>query len=358
MNFPSVSSYVLLICFIVAMLTYCEISIAQDTISKRSVLYVGLWPKISTNGKDAEYYTNNLSMNLIFAHSTNERGLGINGLVTMIEKKASGVQISGLGLGVHKMSGISIAFFNSATIHNGLQISPFLNYSDSLSGIQFGCFNRTENLSGMQAGFYNNTDSLTDIQFGYINQSNTVSGLQIGIINLAEQNDYPIGLISIIKNGEKGVSLTFDEMRNFTVGFRSGGRVLFGIIGFGYSFIESTPRFVLECGLGARVNYSHRFRINTELAYSDISKIYGNETPQPEPPETKALTINRTSIRILPTFKIFNFNIFAGVSVNYMQSSHIENQNLFPHRYLWRNWTRDSLQQLSFGFMAGVQYCF
>jgi len=322
---------------IVALLAYCEISDAQ--IRKKSIFYFGLWPKISTNGKDAEYYTNNFSLNLIFAHSTNEYGLGISGLVTVVERNASGIQISGLSLNVeHKMNGISAAFFNSATIHNGIQISPFYNNSEDLRGIQLGGFNRTEKLSGIQAGFYNNTDNLTNVQLGFINEAKIVSGLQIGIIvNHAEQNDYPIGLINIIKNGEKGVSLTFDEMRNLTVGFRSGGRVLYGIIGFGVSFIESSTRSVLEGGFGARINFSHRFRINTELAYSGMSKwgpvtvTYGDEKPPPLPPDYEALTINRTSIRILPTFKIFNFNIFAGASVNYMQSSHIENQNLFPH---------------------------
>ena len=131
---------------------------------------------------------------------------------------------------------------------------------------------------------------------------------------------------------EKGVSLTYDEMNNFIIGFRSGGKVLYGIIGLGISFIESSTRNVLEGGLGAHINISDRFRINTELAYSGISKwgpvtvTYGDE--EPERPDYEAFTINRTSLRILPIFKINVFNIFAGVSINYLQSSHIENQNL------------------------------
>ena len=349
---------------IIVMLIYCGITTAQKTISRKSVFYIGLWPKVSTNGKDAEYYTNNFSFNLIYANSTNEYGLGISGLIADVGNNASGIQIAGLGLNVEQMNGISVAFLNSAKIHNGIQFSICYNSSDILHGIQIGGFNFTEKTSGIQIGFSNNTNNLTNVQFGFENQAKIVSGLQIGIINFAEQNDYPIGFINIIKNGEKGVSLTFDEMRNFTVGFRSGGRVLYGIIGLGISFIESNTRNVLESGLGAHINISRSIRINTELAYSGISKwgpvttTYGNEKPPSKPPDYEALTINRSSFRILPAFKAGKINIFAGVSINYMQSSHIENQRLFPHKHLWRNWTSVSLQQLYFGFMSGVQYCF
>jgi hypothetical protein len=192
------------------MFFYCGISSAQDSVCRKSVFYVGLWPKVSSNGKDAGLYTNYFSLNLFLTHSANERILGISGLAAAIEDNASGIQISGLSLGVgHVMSGLSFAPVNIAGTHKGFQISPIYNSSDTLDGIQLGGFNHVKKLSG-----------------------------------------------------------------------------------------------------------------------------------------------------ILPSFKAGDFNIFAGASFNYVQSSHIENQSLFPGTYVWRNWTTTFLQQLNFGFMTGVQYCF
>src|SRR5690606_15286384 len=47
---------------------------------------------------------------------------------------------------------------------------------------------------------------------GLINIARRVEGVQLaGLVNIAEQSDYPIGLINIIRDGERTIGLTVDE---------------------------------------------------------------------------------------------------------------------------------------------------
>jgi hypothetical protein len=45
-----------------------------------------------------------------------------------------------------------------------------------------------------------------------------------GFINIADSSDYSIGIINIIRQGEKGIGVSVDETKTAMVSFRSGGR--------------------------------------------------------------------------------------------------------------------------------------
>jgi hypothetical protein len=69
-----------------------------------------------------------------------------------------------------------------------------------------------------------------------INIAENVTGVQIaGLVNVAENNDYPVDFVNLIKNGEKSIAVTYNEIGSLAVSFRSGGRVTYGITGCGYN---------------------------------------------------------------------------------------------------------------------------
>ena len=70
---------------------------------------------------------------------------------------------------------------------------------------------------------------------GFMNIARKVKGVQIaGFINIADSSATPIGLINIIRNGEKSISISADETLTWLLSFRSGGKILYGIVGGGY----------------------------------------------------------------------------------------------------------------------------
>ena len=74
----------------------------------------------------------------------------------------------------------------------------------------------------------NYAKEINGFQFaGVVNIAQKVSGVQFGLLNVANENDYPIGIINIIKkNREMGVALTYDFLGNYILSFRSGTNTL------------------------------------------------------------------------------------------------------------------------------------
>src|SRR5690606_22674579 len=126
---------------------------------------------------------------------------------------------------------------------------------DSVTGSQF-------------AGFINVAKDIKGTQFaGFINIARKVKGAQIaGFINIADSSDTPIGLLNIIKTGEKSIGVSVDDQLTTLVTFRSGGKILYGILGAGYNFENEKEQYAFEAGLGAHFFNGPRFRIHAELA--------------------------------------------------------------------------------------------
>lgn len=211
-------------------LVFHGVLFSQEDSLRKSTFYIGLWPSVSTNGKDAGLYTNRFSFNLLGANSLNETGFSFCGLFNVIEGNATGVQISGLVNRIMKDgSGFAVGgLFNVTSTYNGLQIS-FINKAEQLRGLQIGVANSSSIMRGMQAGFTNDSDEMNGFQLGFINMSEIqqnglqiglanvnkkVNGFQIGMLNIADSCKYVIGIVNIFKNGRKDVALTYDEMRN------------------------------------------------------------------------------------------------------------------------------------------------
>src|SRR5690606_34217055 len=122
--------------------------------------------------------------------------------------------------------------------------------------------------------FINKTQQTQTQIAGFVNIAQKVKGVQIaGFINIAEESDYPIGLINIIKNGERQLGVSIDDVGNTMLGFRSGGRKMYGILSAGGNYFIAEAPYALQAGMGFRIPLSKTFRVNVEgtsMANSDL----------------------------------------------------------------------------------------
>ena len=281
------------------------------------------------------------------------QGIQIAGFANVAGEDALGLQVSGFAnVAGETAQGMQISGFTNVAGEDalGIQISGFANVAgEDALGIQIAGFANVtgETLYGLQiAGIGNRAESVEGMQIaGIFNKAKKVKGVQLGVVNIAESSDYPIGLVNLIKNGEKGVALTFDELQNLTATFRSGGRVLYGIAGLGYNFKSSKPLLVLEGGLGAHIPCTKKFKINAESIQTTLIGSPG--------------LVTRNSLRVLPAYKITpNFEVFAGPTWNdiYIKDANPHTACLFPKHTVWTSTSEK--HRLYFGYIGGLHFIF
>ncbi|MDR2893880.1 MAG: hypothetical protein LBU97_00250, partial [Alistipes sp.] len=237
---------------------------------RHSTLQVTLFPPLGTNGREAKDYTNDISLNLLVGVSRNERALALAGVAGIVHGDARGVQFAGvLGAVGNDARGVQFAGLANAVGNDGagvqfggvtnmvggeftgVQFGGLGNMTGSLEGIQFGGVgNIAGNVRGIQFGGWGNiAGKIEGIQFGglgnvagkvegaqiggLLNVAGTVRGTQVGVVNVARHNDVPIGLVNLIRDGEMGVAITYNDLGTLGATFRSGGRVTYGILGLG-----------------------------------------------------------------------------------------------------------------------------
>lgn len=324
-------------------------SFAQD----KPKIHFGIIYPLSTNGTHAPLDTNTLSIHLLAGVSAAERGASIAGISNIVRNDTKGFQIAGVSNHVAKQAkGVLVAgLLNSYGGGDVAAISGFANLTKDVKGLQVaGFINKATNIKGTQVGgFINKARDVKGSQIaGFINVAGKVKGTQFaGFINVADSSDYPIGIINLIKNGEKSISLTTDETLTTMLSFRSGGRVLYGIIGLGYNFKNSDEVYAFEAGLGAHLFQTKSFRLNAEIVGIGLESF-------------KAGEYFKTSLRLLPAFKITrNLEIFGGPSLNYLNTNTIEGLKLHKdYITTWENKWGSNFQALYLGYGGGIQYTF
>lgn len=349
----------------------------------------GLIYPLSTNGTHAPLDTNSLSVNLLAGVSSVEKGSSFAGISNVVRNETKGAQFAGFSNHIGKEAngalfagfintyrsakGTQFAGFTNVAQKdvNGAQFSGFLNTAGgNVIGAQFAGFaNVAKNISGSQiAGFSNTAKAVSSSQFagfinvakevkgsqfaGFINVAKKVKGAQIaGFINIADSSDCPIGIINIIKNGEKSIAATFDESQTSMLTFRSGGKHLYGIIGLGYNFKNTDETYAFEVGLGAHFFPSKYFRVNMELAQTTLESFKDGE-------------YFKSTLRLLPAVKVSKWlEIFGGPSFNFVTTNtaeglamHAETDKLVLHT--WYNGRSNFRQSLHIGYQAGLQIGF
>lgn len=303
---------------LLAIIISSALSVQAQQVKNRKI-NIGLIYPISTNGTHAGLDTNVFSLNALIGFSAAEKGVTIAGLSSVIRQNAEGTQIAGFSNHVGgKIEGVTLAgFLNTYGSGDGIAIAGFANISKNYSGTQVA---------------------------GFINIAKKVKGAQIsGFINIADSSDYPIGIINIIKNGEMSIAFTTNQHLTTLATFRSGGKVLYGIIGAGYNFKNKNQVYAVELGFGAHFFQSEYFRLNAEITGSSLYDKNFN-----------AENYFKTSLQLMPSLRIGRYiDIFAGPSLNLVSTNSVEGKEL-QKKYL-KSWTDNTrLNGLFAGYTCGL----
>ncbi len=355
---------------------------------------IGLIYPLSTNGVDAKEYTNDFSLNILGGVSKSETGFcgaGIfnavtqdskgfigAGMVNYIGGNSKGVIASGFtNINKGNVDGLQAAgFVNYAAYVKGLQAAGYINYTKGvvdgiqasgflnvagsayaqfsgfinvaheIRGIQASSFiNVTQHIRGVQAAsFINVAENVKGVQVsGFINVAKKVSGLQIGFINIADSCDQAIGIVNISKNGEMALGYQQDDMGIQMLTFRSGGKRWYGLVGIGAKPYHNDFYVASELGIGMHTPLSKHFRINTEAAFTTLSKDYEDDT------------YYKSTFRIFPSFRFWNIECYGGVAFSYGILSMGGDHRLLPdNSYQWKNSLGTNATNV--GYVVGIQY--
>ena len=291
--------------------------------SKRRPVQVSFFYPLCTNGFEASNYANNVSISFIEGRSRSVNGLALAGCVNTVKEDGRGLLMSGLLNAVHgTMSGVQLAgLVNIAgAASRGIQLAGLVNVARDFSGLQLA---------------------------GLVNVAHTVRGVQLaGLVNVADSSDFPIGFINLIKNGEMGIAVSYNELGIAMLSFQSGGRYTYGILGIGYNhYLHGRQPFIVSGGLGAHIPCTNWLRLNCELKSANLLPI--------KPSLDRLMVLN---FSLLPAFRLLpHLELFGGPSISFASVDH-DYRNVLPSYSLWRRIDATRTRQLHLGFQAGVQY--
>ena len=344
------------------------------------------FPLSTINVKKAKEYTNAFSINLLVGISKNERSFALAGISNVIANNATGLQIAsvsnyignaGYGIELAGVTNINKGSYNgiqasgvynysgsgngiavagvanmSKGFYNGIQASGVYNYSGSGNGIAVaGVANMSKgSYNGLQLSCVTNiAGDVNGLQFaGVMNIAKKVKGVQFStILNVAEESNFPIAFINIIKNGKMGVSLSYDNMNNTMLSFRSGGKYTYGILGVGYNNkVNDGSNIVAEAGYGIHIPITNWLEINNEFKATSLG--FSNDK-----------VCYNASYLLAPSFTFLNhFNVFGGANFNYLYSNYVNSDDLFSNKCLWEKDNSDNKQRMFIGYQIGLQYVF
>lgn len=337
---------------------------------------VSMFYPVGTAGTSSIDYANHLSLNLTYGVNGGVKGLEVGGVGNFNRGSVEGIQLGGvLNINTRASSGILLAGVGNmnsegvdgaqaAGVYNlnvgpsrGLMLSGVFNGSQQVRGMQMaGVANvAAGDVKGVQlAGVYNSARAVKGLQVaGLANIATTVKGLQFApLLNIADTSDYAISLINLVKSGEKSLSLSTDETSTVLVSFRSGGRVLYSILGVGYNFLYDDTHYAAEGGFGVnllnRYNQAGEERLVRLRAEAVVMNLTDFKEDKP---------YFRSTLRVLPALRKGNFELFAGPTFNYVNLDKAKSSEL-NHKYLWNETNASRKNGLYIGAFGGLSYVF
>lgn len=280
---------------------------------------VSLTPGLSSHGMYSSQVVDHVSLNLLGGYTAGVQGFEMAGLFNIDRWDVSFVQAAGLFNVVGgNMRGIQMAGIYNQAVNkaSGIQVAGIANSADEVKGLQVA---------------------------GLFNVAKKVKGVQIaGLFNVADSSDYPIALVNFVKNGRKSLSISFDETQYTHIDFRSGGRVLYGLIGAGYNFNHS-DKYAFDTGFGAHIVNQRSFTLDGEYGYEALTDF------KKDPDQI-------SSFKLLAGLKLSKqITLFAGPDINiasYPTNDPIDLHGWSVHKYISGN----NINNIYTGVNAGLQF--
>ena len=318
-----------------------------------SPFQLSLTPGLSTHGSLESQVVNNFSLNIIGGSTAGVDGTELGGVFNVNQYDMQGMQVAGVlnvvGGNVH---GLQMSGGGNVILHNfsGTQLGGIWNTADTLKkGFQaVGVVNRVNESNGTQiAGAMNISRGYAGSQIaGGINIANKVKGIQLaGLLNIADSSDYPIAVLNLIKKGHKQLSFQIDDSHFLSTQFRSGGRVLYSLIGIGAYVSQPDMRYATEFGLGAQLLNRRKFGLATEL----VQRMNFDDRMHMQDAQ-------RFSLRIIPSWKMTkHWHIYAAPSFIYSEATASKTVSGVQ----WKAWESDRFKNtFHAGGSIGLSYVF
>lgn len=303
----SIATGIYLVLFSFANSTLAQDSSVQQSDQPKGFMHnihVGLVYPISNHGVRAGEYSNVFSAHGIAGLSKNEKGLSIAGVANLIKEEAQGAQFAGVLNTYRTGKGMQMAgLFNLAKGHvSGVQIAGLINKAGSVDGVQFA-----------------------------------------GLMNIADSSDYPVGLVNIIKDGSMSLGLSVGDDQTILASFRSGGRVLYGIIGLGYNLQNGEQKYAFEGGIGAHLLSKDAFTLNMEVVGTGLIDFDGG-------------MYNKNSLRLLPAYKLSeSIEIYAGPVASHIFTNTEDGKEMIKNTIWKKSLSEGEMNAVNIGFIGGVQ---
>jgi hypothetical protein len=173
---------------------------------------------------------NNLSLSLLFGRAARINGatlaVGGNFVDEQLTGTAMAVGFNGVSGPVHgaMLGGSNIALSDVTGVMGG----AFFNLGQARTvGAAWAVANVHHDITGVQFGLVNVADTVTGAQVGLINIARTSTGTQLGLINLARTSTAPIGVISLVRDGQLGAGLFASDFALLGIEARAGSPHVF-----------------------------------------------------------------------------------------------------------------------------------
>jgi hypothetical protein len=254
-------------------------------------------PGFSTNGPASPYISSNFSLNVIGGYLGQVHGVELGGVFNLDEDEVVGYQAAGaINIVGNEFAGAQMAgaanvlggcfgglqMAGAANVvggcFTGLQMAGAVNvvgnevYGAQLagavnvagghvSGAQLaGAANLARVATGLQmAGAVNVAEEFDGAQIGVVNICGNGHGLQLGVVNVAEDVDFPIGLVSIVENGQFHVNVWASDFSLVNVGIKTGSKTIYNVFMLGCQPDGDATRLYAGLGIGGHIPLNRFF---------------------------------------------------------------------------------------------------
>jgi hypothetical protein len=116
---------------------------------------------------------------------------------------------------------------------------------------------------------------VTGVQLGLVNVAGKMNGLQLGLLNVTNEleSGLPVGLLSIVRNGQLHLELYGSDFNFANASFKVGSRYLYTTLtaGMGAYPVNQRPRhWTLGMGLGAHVPLTQRLFFDLDAVTNGV----------------------------------------------------------------------------------------
>ena len=234
----------------------------SDSVKSNNAQVTFLYP-IGSSGKSSMNYSNSLSINILYGLNGGLNGLEIGSLMNYNKGLVKGFQLSGVtNINTEYTKGVLLSGLSNICIDStaGIFISGGLNYSN-------------KNSKGFQLASANIVDNeFRGFQLGVFNFAKKLKGVQLGVFNYLADSDkaVPIGIFSVVKNGNYEFEITGGEVLYSNLNYKMGVEKLYTIFKIGYSSFKNTPIYSFGLGFGSNIPLAEKQIISIDLSYNHI----------------------------------------------------------------------------------------